>query len=173
MSVWDHVQLVEDSGTQFFLLFPDCFSIFNVFIAVHGELYTPVSCTRWTSYTGVSLFPNCVPNLKNIYLSCLARTLDNFLAKAVKFSSVLSVFGSKVFLHTICMAAIFLHICDWAGVWVSPIHLFLLTNFQRYFELVIFLLIAAEEPLPPLIEPCFNSLLTRYFTSYLPYMSRS
>ena len=133
MSVWDHVQLVEDSGTQFFLLFPDCFSIFNVFIAVHGELYTPVSCTRWTSYTGVSLFPNCVPNLKNIYLSCLARTLDNFLAKAVKFSSVLSVFGSKVSLHTICMAAIFLHICDWAGVWVSSIQLFLLLKIPEIF----------------------------------------
>ena len=124
-------------------------------------------CTRWTLYTGVPAIQNCVPNFENISLSCLARTLDNFLQKAVKFSGVLSVFDST------CMAAIFLHICDWAGVWVSPIHLFLLTNFQRYFELVIFLLIAAEEPLPPLIEPCFNSLLTRYFTSYLPYMSRS
>ena len=98
---------------------------------VHGELYTPVSCTRWTLYTGVPFYPNCVPTLKNISLCCLARTLDNFLAKAVKFSSVLSVFGSKVFLRTICMAAIFLHICDWAGVWVSTVQLFFTTKNSR------------------------------------------
>ena len=151
--------LIRQKALSLGQLSPSLFIYHFSFLFQHFQCFH--YCTLWTLYTSVPVFPNCVPNLKNISLSGLARTLDNFLVKAVKFSLVLSVWQP--------FSCIF--VTGLGSEW-DLFSYFYYQKFQRYFELVIFL-ISAEEPLPPLIESCFVSLLTRYLTSYLPYMSRS